>query len=77
MTNTLRKKIKCPSCKTEEVGDIVIWKKGEIGYSVYFDSPTGDIEADSERHYEMYDDVISCQCGYESEKQSDFIVEVK
>ena len=73
----MKKKLKCPKCGTEDEGDFTIWKNGEIGYSVYFDSHTGDIEADNERHYEMYNEVISCQCGYESEKQSDFLVEVE
>lgn len=77
MTNTLRKKIKCPSCKTENAYDFALWRKGEIGYSIYFDSSTGRIEADTEEYYEMYDNGISCQCGYESEKQSDFLVEVE
>ena len=71
----MTKKMRCPKCETEDEGDFTVWKKGDVGYTVYFDGTT--IEADEESYYELYMDVISCQCGYESNRQSDFMVEVR
>ena len=71
----MTKKMKCPKCGTEDEGDFTVWKKGDVGYTVYFDGTT--IEADEESYYELYMDVISCHCGYESKWQSDFMVEVR
>ena len=69
----MTKKLKCPKCGTENEGDFTVWKKGEIGSTAYFDGD--DIEADEEAHAYLHFDVISCQCGYESSSQWDFIVE--
>jgi len=71
----LTKKLKCPKCKTEDESDLTVWKKGSVGYTIYFDGM--DIEPDEACYEETYFDVISCQCGYESESQSDFIVDVR
>ena len=71
----MTKKLKCPKCGIEDIDFFTVWKKGEIGYRVHFDGD--DIDGDEEAYYEMHFDVISCQCGYESESQSDFIVDVR
>jgi|TARA_R100000781_G_C4048626_1_gene116679 hypothetical protein len=70
-----KKKLKCPKCKTEDESDLTVWMKGEVGYTVFFDGD--DIAANDESYYELHFETISCQCGYESENQSDFIVDVR
>ena len=70
-----KKKLKCPKCGTEDEGDFTVWKKGEIGYTVHFDGT--DIDPDEMSYDETHIEVYSCQCGYESENQSDFMVEVR
>ena len=71
----MTKKLKCPNCGTEDEGDFTVWKKGEVGFTVYFDGT--DIEPDEMTYDETYVDVFSCQCGHESRWQSDFMVEVR
>ena len=72
----MTKKMKCPKCGTEDEGDFTIWKKGDVGYTVYFDGTT--IEADEESYNELYMDVLSCQCGYESQFPDEhFLVDVR
>jgi len=71
----MTKKIECPKCGAEAYDNFTVWMKGQVGYTVFFDG--NNIEADDEKCYEMGLVVISCQCGYESEDQSDFIVEVR
>ena len=69
-----KKKLRCPKCGTEDESDLTVWQKGTVGFSVYFDGK--DVEPDDERYTDLYFDAISCQCGYESTSQWDFIVEV-
>ena len=71
----MTKKVKCPKCGTEDEGDFTVWKKGEVGCAIYFDGT--DIEPDEIVYDETYVDVIACQCGHESQLQSDFLVEVR
>tara|TARA_R100001015_G_scaffold12829_3_gene5528 strand:+ start:5801 stop:6019 length:219 start_codon:yes stop_codon:yes gene_type:complete len=71
----MSKKMKCPKCGTEDEGDFTVWKKGTVGFSVYFDGT--DVNPDDERYTDLYFDAISCQCGHESQWQSDFMVEVR
>ena len=71
----MTKKLKCPKCGTEDEGDFTVWKRGSVGFTVYFDGTM--VEADDERYTELYFEAISCQCGYESESESDFLVEVR
>jgi len=71
----MTKKMKCPKCGTEDEGDFTIWKKGEVGYTVYFDGTT--VDADEETYYELYIDVIACQCGHEARYPSEFVIEVR
>ena len=71
----MTKKMKCPKCGTEDEGDFTLWHKGSIGFTVYFDG--ADIAPDEGAYHELFFEAISCQCGYESESQSDFIVEVR
>ena len=68
-------KMKCPKCGTEDEGDFTVWHKGTVGFGVYVDG--ANIEPDDERYHELYYEAISCQCGYESERHSDFLVEVR
>jgi len=71
----MTKKMKCPKCGTEDEGDFTIWKKGDVGYTVYFDG--NQVEADEEAYYELHMDAISCQCGHESRYPSEFVIEVR
>ena len=71
----MTKKLKCPKCGTEDEGDLTVWKKGEVGYTVHFDGT--DIDPDEMSYDETHIEVYSCQCGYESKWQSDFIVDVR
>ena len=69
-------KFQCPKCKTEKLYDLTCWKKGTVGYEVYFDGE--EIHAKDEMTYdEMYHDVFSCQCGYESDNDRDFMFPVE
>ncbi len=71
----MSKKLKCPKCGDEDEGNFTVWKRGSVGYTVFFDGD--DIEANDESYYELFFETISCQCGYESESQSDFLVDVR
>ncbi len=71
----MSKKMKCPKCGTEDEGDFTVWKKGSGGFSVEFNGY--DIDPDDERWTDLYFEAISCQCGYESQRESDFLVEVR
>tara|TARA_Y100000361_G_scaffold30915_1_gene25789 strand:+ start:10614 stop:10832 length:219 start_codon:yes stop_codon:yes gene_type:complete len=71
----MTKKMKCPKCETEDEGDFTVWKRGSAGFTVYFDGT--NINADDERWTDLCFDAISCQCGYESQREADFLVEVR
>ena len=68
-------RMKCPKCETENEGDFTVWHRGNVGFTVYFDGT--NIEPDDERYTNLYFETISCQCGYESERHSDFLVDVR
>tara|TARA_R100000152_G_C6727397_1_gene152501 strand:- start:184 stop:405 length:222 start_codon:yes stop_codon:yes gene_type:complete len=70
-------KIKCPDCKTTSPNDLTWWVRGTFGYTV--NGVVGrtqlDVDRDCPAHEDAGFDAVSCQCGYESIDEKDFIVE--
>ena len=70
----MKKKIKCPECGDED--GITMWRNGSNGYTVYYNENYDEIHYDSLDFDELSFETFSCDCGYESDDEKKFLVEV-
>ena len=69
-------KVQCPDCKTTSPDDLTWWMRGTFGYRVTGVVSRDELNVDKDypAHEDAGFDAVSCQCGYESSKERDFIV---
>tara|TARA_A100001391_G_scaffold205043_2_gene203141 strand:+ start:1001 stop:1222 length:222 start_codon:yes stop_codon:yes gene_type:complete len=69
--------IQCPDCKTTSPADLTWWMRGTFGYRVIgtLSKRRLNVDEHSPTEEDVGFDAVSCQCGYESTDEKDFIVE--